>query len=120
MFAWGADMVMLNTIDLDNMDNNPGLCGLSLKELKDRCNRPIGVYLGYTVAHYADFYKPIRHVEVLGRVVSGEGGQIILSIAKKILADEFPELTGINFYEPDEREKRHGQAAAAASLPLTK
>lgn len=46
MFAWGADMVMLNTIDLDNMDNNPGLCGLSLKELKDRCNRPIGVYLG--------------------------------------------------------------------------
>ena len=46
MFAWGADMVMLNTIDLDNMDNNPGLCGLSLKELKARCNRPIGVYLG--------------------------------------------------------------------------
>ena len=80
----------------------------------------IGVYLGYTVAHYADFYKPIRHVEVLGRVVTGEGGQIILSIAKKILADEFPELKGINFYEPDEREKRHGQAAAAASLPLTK
>ncbi len=46
MFAWGADMVMLNTIDLDDMDNNPGLCGLSLKELKARCNRPIGVYLG--------------------------------------------------------------------------
>ena len=46
MFAWGADMVMLNTIDLDNMENNPGLCGLSLKELKARCNRPIGVYLG--------------------------------------------------------------------------
>ena len=80
----------------------------------------IGVYLGYTVAHYADFYKPIRHVEVLGRVVTGEGGQIILSIAKKILKEEFPELAGINFYEPDEREKRHGQAAAAASLPLTK
>ena len=46
MFAWGADMVMLNTIDLDNLDNNPGLCGLSLKELKERCNRPIGIYLG--------------------------------------------------------------------------
>ena len=46
MFAWGADMVMLNTIDLDDMSNNPGLCGLSLKELKARCNRPIGVYLG--------------------------------------------------------------------------
>ena len=46
MFAWGADMVMLNTIDLDNLDNNPGLCGLSIKELKERCQRPIGVYLG--------------------------------------------------------------------------
>ena len=46
MFAWGADMVMLNTIDLDDLDNNPGLCGLSIKELKARCNRPIGVYLG--------------------------------------------------------------------------
>lgn len=46
MFAWGADMVMLNTVDLDDMSNNPGLCGLSLKELKARCNRPIGVYLG--------------------------------------------------------------------------
>ena len=46
MFAWGADMVMLNTIDLDNLDNNPGLCGLTIKELKARCNRPIGIYLG--------------------------------------------------------------------------
>ncbi len=79
----------------------------------------IGVYLGYTIAHYADFYKPIKHVEVLGRVVTGEGGQIILDLAKKVLKEEFPELANIHFYEPDEREKRHGQAAAAASLPLT-
>ena len=54
MFAWGADMVMLNTIDLDNDQNNPGLCGLSLKELKERCNRPIGVYLGCPKAGYED------------------------------------------------------------------
>ncbi len=46
MCAWGADMVMLNTIDLDNPDNNPGLCGLTLKELKDRACRPVGIYLG--------------------------------------------------------------------------
>ncbi len=46
MFAWGADMVMLNTIDLDHMEDNPGLCGLKLKELKARCNRQIGIYLG--------------------------------------------------------------------------
>ncbi len=46
MFAWGADMVLLNTFDLDDLNNNPGLQGLSFKELKQRCNRPIGVYLG--------------------------------------------------------------------------
>ncbi len=46
MFSWGADMVMLNTMDLDHDDNNPGLQGLSYQELKARCKRPIGVYLG--------------------------------------------------------------------------
>ena len=44
--SFGADMVMLNTIDLDNFENNPGLCGLTIKELKEKCNCPIGVYLG--------------------------------------------------------------------------
>ena len=46
MFAFGADMVMLNTFDLDNLDNNPGLCGLSFQELKQKCRRPMGIYLG--------------------------------------------------------------------------
>ena len=47
MFAFGADMVMLNTIDLDDMSHNPGLQGLSYQELKERCGyRPIGIYLG--------------------------------------------------------------------------
>ena len=54
MFAWGADMVMLNTIDLDDMSNNPGLCGLTLKELKERCHRPIGVYLGCPKEEFND------------------------------------------------------------------
>jgi predicted NBD/HSP70 family sugar kinase len=83
-----------------------------------RIYETIGVYLGYSVAHYCDFYPCVRHVEVLGRVVTGEGGRIILDKAQALLRDEFPELA-LNFYEPDEREKRHGQAAAAASLPLT-
>lgn len=78
----------------------------------------IGVYFGYTVAHYCSFYQPVRHLEVLGRVVSGEGGEIILAEARKVLQVEFPELADLHFYEPDEREKRHGQAAAAASLPV--
>jgi len=78
----------------------------------------IGVYFGYTVAHYCDFYKEVRHIEVLGRVVTGEGGEIILRKAREVLKSEFPEYADIHFYEPDEREKRHGQAAAAASLPI--
>lgn len=83
-----------------------------------RIYETIGVYFGYAVAHFCDFYQPVRHLEVLGRVVSGEGGQIILDEARRVLKSEFPELGGLHFYEPDEREKRHGQAAAAASLPL--
>jgi predicted NBD/HSP70 family sugar kinase len=86
-----------------------------------RIYETIGTYFGYTVAHFCDFYCPVRHIEVLGRVMTGEGGQIILSRARAILEDEFPELAAqVNFYEPDEREKRHGQAAAAASLPVVR
>ena len=79
----------------------------------------IGRYLGYAVAHYLDFYRPVRHIEILGRVMTGEGGRMILDEARKVFEVEFPELAGtFAFYEPDEREKRHGQAAAAASLPI--
>ncbi len=77
----------------------------------------IGVYLGYNIAHYADFYE-IRNLLVLGRVMSGQGGDLILSTAGKVLNEEFPELAErIRFHIPDEKEKRHGQAVAAASLP---
>ena len=54
MFSFGADMVMLNTFDLDDVDNNPGLCGLTLRQLKQRCNRPIGIYLGCPKAGFED------------------------------------------------------------------
>ena len=77
----------------------------------------IGVYLGYGVAHYADFYD-LRNLLLLGRVTSGEGGQIILEQAKKVLKVEFPDLAEkVAFHVPDEKDKRHGQAIAAASLP---
>jgi predicted NBD/HSP70 family sugar kinase len=79
--------------------------------------RTIGIYLGYGVAHYASFYD-ISHALILGRVTSGEGGTIILEEAEKVLASEFPDLNDrITFHQPDEKNKRHGQAIAAASLP---
>lgn len=50
MFAFGADMVLLNTYNFNDeastRTNNPGMQGLTIPELKARCNRPIGVYLG--------------------------------------------------------------------------
>jgi len=77
----------------------------------------IGVYLGYATALYAEFYE-MKNVLTLGRVTSGEGGSIIIEKAKEVLACEFPELAAkIAYHTPSERDKRHGQAIAAASLP---
>jgi predicted NBD/HSP70 family sugar kinase len=77
----------------------------------------IGVYLGYTIAHYADFYT-IRNLLILGRVTTGQGGSVIVEEAGRVLAREFPEVAGtLALRTPDERDKRHGQAIAAASLP---
>ena len=76
----------------------------------------IGVYLGYTLAHYADFYD-LKHVLILGRCTSGTGGDLILDGAKQVLESEFPELAGINIQLPDEKSRRVGQSIAAASLP---
>jgi len=79
--------------------------------------RSMGVYLGYTVAHYADFYE-LRHVLVLGRCTSGTGGALIVDGAREILKTEFPELAArINVQLPDEKARRVGQSIAAASLP---
>lgn len=78
----------------------------------------IGCYLGYTVAHYADFYD-LKHVLVLGRCTSGSGGKLILDGAHDVLKKEFPELAEkINLQLPDEKSRRVGQAIAAASLPV--
>lgn len=78
--------------------------------------RTIGRFLGYGVAHYADFYD-LEHVLILGRVTSGQGGQIVLDYAREVLNREFPELSGITINLPDEKSRRVGQAVAAASLP---
>jgi predicted NBD/HSP70 family sugar kinase len=77
----------------------------------------IGVYLGYTIPHYADFYD-FRNLLLLGRVTTGEGGQLIVQKAQSVLREEFPDIAQrVKIHMPDEKEKRHGQAIAAASLP---
>ena len=43
----------------------------------------IGVYLGYTLAHYADFYD-FSHSLVLGRVTTGQGGSIVIDRVREI------------------------------------
>ena len=77
----------------------------------------MGIFLGYTLAHYADFYE-IRHVLILGRCTSGRGGDLLLEGASNVLQAEFPELAArIHVQLPDEKSRRVGQSIAAASLP---
>lgn len=77
----------------------------------------IGVYLGYAAALYATMYD-YRAMLVLGRVTSGAGGDLILKKAREVLERDFPELAkSLALHLPDEKNKRVGQAVAAASLP---
>ncbi len=77
----------------------------------------LGVYLGYFIADCAEFYD-LQNVLVLGRVTSGTGGDLIVETARRTLQAEFPELAErLTLQVPDEKQKRHGQAIAAASLP---
>ena len=78
----------------------------------------IGLYLGYTVPWYREFYG-FDSLMILGRVTSGPGGVMILETARLILADQFPELAEqVEVFMPDEKARRVGQSVAAATLPL--
>jgi predicted NBD/HSP70 family sugar kinase len=79
----------------------------------------MGYYMGYGIAHYADFYE-LKHVLILGRCTSGSGGQLILDGANEVLKSEFPELARVHIQLPDEKSRRVGQSIAAASLPEIK
>ncbi len=78
----------------------------------------MGVFLGYTLAHYADFYE-IKHALILGRCTSGIGGDLLLEGATSVLRKEFPEVgERMRIQLPDEKSRRVGQSIAAASLPV--
>ena len=78
----------------------------------------IGVYLGYTIPYYAEFYD-IKYLLLLGRVTSGKGGDLIIEKANEVLKEVFPEFD-VQITTPDEKMRRVGQSIAAASLPATK
>lgn len=79
--------------------------------------RTMGVYMGYGIAHYADFYE-LKHVLVLGRCTSGRGGDLIVEGATSVLREEFQSLAErLKVQLPDEKARRVGQSIAAASLP---
>ncbi|MBP3485537.1 MAG: ROK family protein, partial [Oscillospiraceae bacterium] len=93
----------------------------SLMEQEDpraaKIYRSIGVYLAHTLSLYHQLYG-YRHVLLLGRVMSGKGGDLLLERCRQVLADEYPVLSdAIHLALPDEKFRRVGQSAAAASLP---
>ena len=77
--------------------------------------RSIGSAFGYTVAGFTEFYPAIENAVVMGRVTSGIGGDLIVREANRILTEVFPELE-TTVAAPDDSMRRHGQAAAAATL----
>ena len=76
--------------------------------------KSIGCYLGHTLPYYREFYG-FRHVLLLGRVMSGKGGDIIVDTAGQVLKEEYPACC-FNIHIPDEHSRRVGQSVAAASL----
>ena len=80
----------------------------------------IGAYLAYTTVLYSQFYD-LDYIMLLGRVMSGKGGDTILRVCNEILADEYPALAAkCTVTLPDEKMRRVGQSVAAASLPEVK
>lgn len=82
--------------------------------------RSIGVYLAHTLAYYESLYG-CRSVLLLGRVMSGKGGNLIISTCENVLRSEYPEFADkLRLALPDEYFRRVGQSAVAASLPEIK
>ena len=82
-----------------------------------RVYQTIGTYLGYALLEYRQLYD-YGHLLLLGRVMTGTGGDVIANRAREALQAEDPAAAAaVTFHMAGERDKRHGQAVAAASLP---
>merc|ERR1712130_234512 len=108
-------------------ENHAQCLKLIQEAMKDPAKEPqarliyetVGVYLGYGLAQYREFYT-IDHVMILGRVSKGAGGDIMLEKANEVLKTEFPGLPPIKFHTADDHFKAVGQCIAAAALPEIK
>lgn len=77
----------------------------------------IGCYLGHTLPYYYQTYG-FRYVLLLGRVMSGKGGDLIVSKCQEVLKDEYADIADkFELTLPDEYFRRVGQSMAVASLP---
>lgn len=77
----------------------------------------IGCYLGHTLPYYYGTYG-FRYVLLLGRVMSGKGGDLLIETCKRVLSEEYPEIADkFELKLPDEYFRRVGQSMAVASLP---
>jgi predicted NBD/HSP70 family sugar kinase len=78
--------------------------------------RSVGAYLAHGVPHFAWIYGgEIASILLLGRVMSGVGGEIILATARQILAEEYPAVA-VALVLPDEEFRRKGQAVYASFI----
>ena len=86
-------------------------------EKAERVFLDTGICLGHTLPFYFDLYG-FTSVLLLGRVLSGKGGELLVKEAKRVLKEEYPAVNEkIELLLPDEKARRVGQSVAAASLP---
>ena len=76
------------------------------------CYEDMGIYLGSSLALYKKFLD-IRNILLLGRVMTGIGGDIIINKAKEYLKEK---KVDIDVFTADENFKRLGQSFVAAGL----
>ncbi|MBR6687842.1 MAG: ROK family protein, partial [Clostridia bacterium] len=81
----------------------------------ERIFKDIGIYLGYAITYYANFYQ-IEHVLLLGRALVGGAGRLVKDMAERVLSEEFPKLNKINIILPDDNKLKLEQSAVAATL----
>ena len=73
----------------------------------------LGLYLGDAI-YYFSFFMKISSVLLLGRVLTGIGGEIIKEVASSYLKEKGSD---IEVFTPDESFKRLGQSYIATCLP---